>query len=150
VPPALPALLLASVVASGPIGVASSGASSTIRCDGRAAPRLHEETANVSVTRLRTERAAREDAVRACLAAIRGLRIGGGTVGERLARDPQLSREVERVVRSTRPDAPRLFADGGVALRLAVRLDGELSRLLAGADTWPSAVGPASAPGRAP
>ncbi len=156
--PALPALLVALLGAPDPAqGRASDGASSAgsaratvpgarVRCDGRAAPRLHEETANVSVTRVRTERAAREDAVRACLAAVRALPLAEGTVGDRLARDPQLERQVEDVVRAVRPNALRLFSDGGVALRLSVPLDGALSRLLVQRDTWTPAKAEPAAP----
>ncbi len=147
--PALSAVLVALLGAADPAQVrGSDGAAparvasqapasgARVRCEGKAAPRLHEETANVTVTRVRTERAAREDAVRACLAAVRALPLAEGTVGDRIARDPQLAREVEKIVRAVRPDAPRLFSDGGVALRLAVPLDGALSRLLVQRDTW--------------
>jgi hypothetical protein len=73
------------------------------------------------------------------MAALRALPLGDRTVGDRLADDPVLAREVEAVVRATRPaDAPRFFSDGGVALVLAVSLDGRLARLLTGAETWPT------------
>src|SRR5512132_3138990 len=121
------AALLVTVAAAPAPGAVRSGVDAAGRlvwCEGRAAPRLHEEAGNVSVTRLRTERAAREEAVRGCLAAIRGLRVGEGSVGDRLDRAPRQARDVEATVRSSRPvDAPRLLADGGVALRLSIPVD---------------------------
>lgn len=136
VTPALPALL--AVLFAAPAAVRSANAP-VLRCEGRAAPRLHEESSQVSVTRLRTERAARENAVRSCMAALRAMPLGDRTVGDRLAGDPVLAREIEAVVRATRPaDGPRFFSDGGAALVLAVPLDGRLARLLTGAEAWPA------------
>lgn len=113
-----------------------------VTCSGVGAPRLREEVENVAVTRAGTERAARADARRACLEALRGVVIRRGeTVGARLDRDPGAASAIERLVRSAPPRAPpRFFADGGVEVDLAVPLDGPVSRLLLAGEAAPGAV----------
>jgi hypothetical protein len=133
---ALSAALAVACLAS-PLGAAAGEARldahrRRLTCSGVGAPRLRESVGNPTVARAAAERAARRDARRACLAAVAALPLaGGGTAGERMQRDPALAREVEGVARKAKvAGVPRYFADGGVALELALPLDGALGRLL--------------------
>jgi hypothetical protein len=101
-------------------------------CSGVAPPALAEESENVAVTRLRTERAALDAAVGACMAALRTITVAPRLgAGELLDGDAALVRDLEKAVRHAPvADPPRLFADGGVAFRLAVPLDGRVGELL--------------------
>lgn len=103
-----------------------------VLCSGVAAPTLAEEAENVAVTRLRTERAALAAAVAACMSALRTLTVAPGVVaGELLDGDAALVRALEKAVRHAPvADAPRLFADGGAAVQLALPLDGKVGELL--------------------
>ncbi len=119
-----------------------------LTCNGVGAPRLRDAAGNPAVARAAAERAARRDARQACLAALAALPLrGGGTVGESMRRDASLAREVDALVRKARTTGvPRYFADGGVALDLALPLDGALGRLLRFdlPDPAPGGVAPAA------
>ena len=103
-----------------------------VRCGGTGAPSLREETGAVQVTRVGAEAAARREAHRACLAALRAVPLETGrTVGQALDGDPRLAVSVDSVLkRARRSSEPRFFSDGGVELRLEIPLDGELSELV--------------------
>jgi hypothetical protein len=103
-----------------------------VRCGGTGAPGLREAAGPVSVTRVGTERAANREALRNCMAALRRLSIETGrTVAQALDGDPGLTSSLEEVVKRVRSASePRFFTDGGVALRLEVPLDGDVSELL--------------------
>ncbi len=103
-----------------------------VRCTGVGAPSLREETENIAVTRIRTERAARREAVHGCLRALRAVPFPGrGDVGAALDADRALAAKVLGAVRRFRvPGGARYHADGGVRLDAEVPLDGALSELL--------------------
>ena len=103
-----------------------------VRCGGAGAPTLREAAGAVPVTRVGAESAARREAHRACLAALRGVAIEtGSTVGQALDRDPRLAAALESALKRVRKASePRFFSDGGVELRLEIPLDGEISELV--------------------
>ncbi len=117
-----------------------------IRCEGTGAPNLREAAGVVSVTRVGTRHAAMRDALRNCMAGLRGVSIETRrTVGQALAGDEALASAVEQAVKRSRSDGEyRFFSDGGVKLRVEVPLDGDISALL-----LPAASAPARAPGAA-
>jgi hypothetical protein len=104
-----------------------------VRCGGAGAPTLREAGGNVAVARFAAERRAKRAARQACRVAVRSLPLrGGGTAGSALDRDAALAEELEVALRRAKgAGVPRYFADGGVALELEVRLEGELGRLIA-------------------
>jgi hypothetical protein len=77
-------------------------------------------------------RAAKLDALRSCLEALRGVTLESGrTVGGALASDAALAAKVEGLVRGFRVvGTPRSFSDGGVELDVEVPLVGALSDAL--------------------
>jgi hypothetical protein len=135
------ALAGAALLAGAPAHAATPSASvdwprRTVRCTGTGAPRLREAAGDVVVARLGAERAARSAAVRSCLAALAAVPVGGATLGEALARDPELARRARRALGRYRlAGAPHFYADGGVRLAVEARLDealaGELERAAA-------------------
>jgi len=115
-----------------------------VRCTGTGAPNLKDAQGNVAVARIGAERAARLDALRNCLEAVKGVRVSGEqTVGGALAADPGLRAQVDGVVKGFQlAGKPRYFSDGGVEMDVEVPLDG------VGAVVLPAAAGaaPAGAP----
>lgn len=103
-----------------------------VLCGGTGPPNLREAAGLVAVTRAGTERAAKREALRDCLAALRGISIGTGrTVGQALSGDAGLTRSVEAVVKRFRSAGElRFFSDGGVELRVEVPLDGDIAEML--------------------
>jgi hypothetical protein len=103
-----------------------------VKCTGLGAPNLKEAGGNVAVARIGAERAAKMDALRNCMEALRGASIRtGATVGAELAGDAGLKSRVEGLVRGFRVvGAPRYFSDGGVELDVEVPIDGALSDAL--------------------
>jgi hypothetical protein len=117
-----------------------------VRCSGSGAPNLRDAQSNVAVARIGAERAAKLDAIRNCLEALKGVRISGGaTVGGAMAGDPALRSRVEGVVKGFKVvDKPRYFSDGGVEMDVEVPLDG------VGEAVLPPAPDPAARPSPAP
>ena len=103
-----------------------------VSCGGIGPPSLREGSGVVSVTRAGTERAARRDALRNCMALLRGVLIENGmTVAQALARDDALTSSLEDALKRFRSSGElRLFSDGGVELLMEVPLDGDVSALL--------------------
>lgn len=120
-----------------------------VRCGATGAPTLREASDVVSVTRVGAEGAARREALRSCMAALRGVSIATGrTVAQALDADARLASAVEAAVRRARSATePRFFSDGGVQLRVEVPLDGEISELLLPAAATGSAPSGGAAPG---
>ena len=112
-----------------------------VRCGGTGAPSLREAAGVVAVTRAGTERAARREALRSCMAALGSVLVETDwTVAQALAADTRLAASIEAVVKRVRSASePRLFSDGGVALWLEVPLDGDISELLLAARSPPAA-----------
>jgi hypothetical protein len=111
-----------------------------VRCSGAGAPNLRDAQNNVAVARIGAERAAKLDAIRNCLEAVKGVRISGGeTVGGAIAGDPGLRSKVEGVVKGFKVvDKPRYFSDGGVEMDVEVPLDGVAEAVLPPAQGAPS------------
>jgi hypothetical protein len=103
-----------------------------VRCTGTGAPNLKDAQGNVAVARIGAERAARLDALRNCMEAVKSVRLSAGsTVGEALGADAGLKAKVEGMVRGFKViDKPRYFSDGGVEMDVEVPLDGVSEALL--------------------
>jgi len=119
-----------------------------VRCTGTGAPNLKDAQNNVAVARIGAERAARLDALRNCLEAVRGVRVSGEqTVGGALAADPGLRSQVEGVVKGFQVvGKPRYFSDGGVEMDVEVPLDGVAAAVLPAASAGAAAGGGAAGP----
>lgn len=100
-----------------------------VKCTGSGAANLRDAGGNPAVARIGAEKAAKLDALRNCLEAVKGVQLDSGhTVGNALASDQALSGRVQGIVRGFRVvGAPRYFSDGGVELDVEVPLEGALS-----------------------
>jgi hypothetical protein len=88
---------------------------------------------NVAVARLGAERAAKADAVRNLLEALRGLQVtGASTPATLLEKIPDLKGRLEAVARGFKALDTRYYADGGVDLVVELPLDGPLAEALMG------------------
>ncbi len=84
-----------------------------IKCKGSGAPNLDAPT--IAVARLGAERAAKADALRNILEAIKGVKVDGtSTGGDLLKKDPALTTKVQGVAKNFRITDTRYFSDGGV------------------------------------
>jgi hypothetical protein len=98
-----------------------------VRCTGAGAPNLRDAGSNVAVARIGAEKAARLDALRTCLEAVKGITVSGGqTVGGAMGADAATRGSVEGAVRGFTVAATRYFSDGGVEVDVVVPLDGAL------------------------
>lgn len=100
-----------------------------VKCTGSGAANLRDASGNPAVARIGAERAAKLDALRNCLEAVKGVQLDSGhTVGNALASDQALAGRVQGIVRGFKVvGAPRYFSDGGVEMDVEVPLDGALS-----------------------
>lgn len=146
---ALAALCLAAAFA--PAARAESGAVDwqrrMVKCTGTGAPNLRAAGGNVAVARIGAEKAAKLDALRNCMEAVKGVTVKNGeTVGGAVAKSPALQASLEGVVKGFRQvGPPRYFSDGGVEIDVEVPLDGKLSEVL-----MPKGDGSAAAPAGTP
>jgi hypothetical protein len=103
-----------------------------VRCTGSGAANLKDAEGNPAVARIGAEKAAKLDAVRNCLATLRGIQLESGrSVGSALESDAALSGRVQGLVRGFRTvGKPRYFSDGGVEMDVEVPLEGALSDAL--------------------
>ncbi len=131
------ALGLAAALAAVPLAArAEPGAvdwqRKVVRCTGSGAANLRDSGGNPAVARIGAEKAAKLDALRSCLEALKGVQLQTGqTVGGAMASDAALSGKVEGLVRGFRVvGKPRYFSDGGVELDVEVPLEGALSDAL--------------------
>jgi hypothetical protein len=116
-----------------------------VKCSGSGAANLKDADGNPAVARIGAEKAAKLDAVRNCLATLRGVQLESGrSVGSALESDAGLSGRVQGLVRGFHAvGKPRYYSDGGVELDVEVPLEGALSdALLPG----PQGTAPAAAP----
>lgn len=126
------------LAASGPVRAAPEAAAQTIAhgavdwtaktvtATGSGAPNL--KAANVAVARLGAERAAKMDAFRNILEAVRGVRVTGSeSVGQRLDAAPAVKAKVEGVLRNFKVLDTKYYSDGGVDVVVQVPLDGVLA-----------------------
>ncbi len=118
-----------------------------VRCTGSGAANLKDADGNPAVARIGAEKAARIDALRNCLAALRGVQIESGrSVGSALESDAVLSGKVQGLVRGFRTvGKPRYFSDGGVEIDVEVPLEGALSDALLPRQPQPGAAEPVPA-----
>lgn len=145
--------LMAVALALAPVSLALAEPGSVdwqrkvVRCSGSGAPNLRDAQGNVAVARIGAERAAKLDAIRNCLEAVKGVRISGAaTVGGAMAGDPALRSRVEGVVKGFKVvDKPRYFSDGGVEMDVEVPLEGVAEAVLPPAQD--TGGRPAPAPG---
>jgi hypothetical protein len=103
-----------------------------VRCTGLAAANLRDANGNAAVARIGAERAARLDALRNCLEALKGAQLDAGrTVGGALGSDKALAAKVEGLVRGFRVvGKPRYYSDGGVEIDVEVPLQGGITDAL--------------------
>jgi hypothetical protein len=103
-----------------------------VKCTGSGAANLRDAAGNPAVARIGAEKAAKLDAFRNCMEAVKGVRLQSGqTVGGALQSDAALSARVEALVRGFKVvGSPRYFSDGGVEIDVEVPLEGALSDVL--------------------
>jgi hypothetical protein len=122
-----------------------------VKCTGTGAPNLQAAGGNVAVARIGAERAAKLDALRSCMEALKGVTVKSGeTVGGALSGTPGLQASVEGVVKGFRVvGSPRYFSDGGVEMDVEVPIEGKLSDLVMprGGAEEKAPPAPAEAPG---
>jgi hypothetical protein len=151
------AIALVAVLALPVAGIADAGAvdwgKKVVKCTGSGAGNLRDADGNVAVARIGAEKAAKLDALRNCMEALKGVQLETGkSVGSALEGDRALTGRVEGVVRGFRVvGKPRYFSDGGVEMDVEVPLEGKLSdALLPRGDVKPAAApGDSPAPGTA-
>jgi hypothetical protein len=131
------ALALAAAVAALPLAArAEAGAvdwqRKVVKCSGSGAANLRDAAGNPAVARIGAEKAAKLDALRSCMEALKGVQLQSGqTVGGALQSDAALTGKVEGLVRGFKVvGKPRYFSDGGVELDVEVPLEGALSDAL--------------------
>ncbi len=130
------AIALALSLAGAPAARAEDGKvdweRKVVKCSGSGAANLKDADGNPAVARIGAEKAAKLDALRNCLATLRGVQLESGkTVGGALESDAALSGKVQGLVRGFRQvGKPRYFSDGGVEIDVEVPLDGALSEAL--------------------
>lgn len=101
----------------------------TITATGSGAPNL--KAANVAVARLGAERAAKMDALRNILEAVKGVRISGGqSAGAAMDTSPEVKSKVEGLVQNFKVLDTKYYSDGGVDVIVQVPLDGVLLETL--------------------
>jgi hypothetical protein len=103
-----------------------------VKCTGSGAANLRDAGGNPAVARIGAEKAAKLDALRNCMEAVKGVQLDSGhTVGGALASDQGLSGRVQGLVKGFKVvGSPRYFSDGGVEMDVEVPLDGAMSDAL--------------------
>ncbi|HSM93081.1 MAG TPA: hypothetical protein VLT47_09340 [Anaeromyxobacteraceae bacterium] len=102
-----------------------------LKCTGAGAANLRAAQGNPAVARIGAERAAKLDAVRNCMEAIKGVTLQQGqTVGNALDADKALAGRVQGLVKGYKVVDKRYFEDGGVELDVEVPMAGVLSDAL--------------------
>ena len=115
----------------------------TVTATGSGAPSL--KAANVAVARLGAERAAKLDALRNILEAVKGVRIASNkTAGQAMEEKPEVAAKVEGIVKSFKVLDTKYYSDGGVDVVVQVPLDGVLTEALV-SETATSSVKAAAA-----
>ncbi len=129
------ALGLAAALAALPLAARAGAVDwqrKVVKCTGSGAANLRDASGNPAVARVGAEKAAKLDALRNCLEAVKGVQLQTGqTVGGAIASDKALSGKVEGLVRGFKVvGKPRYFSDGGVEMDVEVPLEGALSDAL--------------------
>jgi hypothetical protein len=119
-----------------------------VKCTGSGAANLRDAGGNPAVARIGAEKAAKLDALRNCLEALKGVQLDSGqTVGNALASDQALSGKVQGLVKGFKVvGAPRYFSDGGVEMDVEVPLEGAMSDALLPKQEKKEEAPPAPAP----
>lgn len=103
--------------------------SKTVIATGSGAP--NTKLPNVAAIRLNAERAAKIDAYRNILEALKGLRITTGQLGGAALGDAQVRTQVEGVIQGCKTVDTRYYSDGGVDVVVRCPLDGGIATILA-------------------
>jgi hypothetical protein len=148
-------LAFAAALAAPAAGRAESGVDwqrRVVKCTGSGAANLRDASGNPAVARIGAEKAAKLDALRNCMEALRGVQLQSGqTVGGALQSDAALTGRVEGLVRGFKVvGAPRYFSDGGVEMDVEVPLEGALSDALLPRPPAAQDASPASPTGAPP
>jgi len=114
----------------------------TVTATGSGAPSL--KAANVAAARLGAERAAKLDAYRNVIEALRGVRLAGSqTAGAAMDGSPALKSKVEGTVQGFKVVDTKYYSDGGVDIVIQGPVDGVLADALGKEAGQGSIVGPA-------
>ncbi|OGQ83292.1 MAG: hypothetical protein A2289_08260 [Deltaproteobacteria bacterium RIFOXYA12_FULL_58_15] len=100
----------------------------TITATGSGAPSL--KAPNVAVARLGAERAAKMDALRNILEAVKGVRVESGKSAGDLMSTAEVKSRVEGIVRDFKVMDTKYYSDGGVDVVVQVSIDGVLAEAL--------------------
>jgi hypothetical protein len=101
----------------------------TLTVTGSGAPSL--KAANAAAARLGAERAAKLDAMRNALEAVRGLRLSGNdNAGAAIDATPELKAKISGVIQGFKTVDIKYYSDGGVDMILTWPLDGVLAAAL--------------------
>ncbi|MBI5510165.1 MAG: LPP20 family lipoprotein [Deltaproteobacteria bacterium] len=101
----------------------------TVTATGSGAPNL--KAGNVAVARLGAERAAKMDALRNILEAVKGVRVSSNkTAGKAMEEQPEVKARVEGIVKDFKVLDTKYYSDGGVDVIVQVPLDGVLTAAL--------------------
>ncbi|MEO1171606.1 MAG: hypothetical protein AAFX94_06090 [Myxococcota bacterium] len=101
----------------------------TITVTGSGAPSL--KAPNVAVARLNAERAAKLDALRNIVEAVKGVRVSGSqSAGDAMASSGTVESKVEGIVRKFKVLDTKYYSDGGVDVIVQVNIDGVLTQTL--------------------
>ncbi len=121
-----------------------------VKCTGSGAANLRDAGGNPAVARIGAEKAAKLDALRNCMEAVKGVQLDSGhTVGGALATDQALSGRVQGLVKGFKVvGTPRYFSDGGVEMDVEVPLEGAMSDALLPKSEKPAEPKPDPAPAK--
>jgi hypothetical protein len=100
----------------------------TVLATGSGAPDL--KLPNVAAVRLNAERAAKLDAYRNILEAVKGVRLRGGSTAAAPLESAQIRTQVEGVIQGCKTVDTRYYSDGGVEVVVRCPLDGGISAIL--------------------
>lgn len=101
----------------------------TITVTGSGAPSL--KAPNVAVARLNAERAAKLDALRNIVEAVKGVRVSGSkSAGDAMSGSSSMESKVEGIVRQFKVLDTKYYSDGGVDVIVQVNIDGVLTQTL--------------------
>jgi len=100
-----------------------------VTATGKGAPNLR--AANIAQARLGAEKAAKLDALRNILAALKGVELRSGeSVGAVIEANSTVRAKIQGVVKNFQVVKTRYFSDGGVEVDVEMKLDGELTATL--------------------
>jgi hypothetical protein len=140
-------VVLVLALAALPLAAAAEPASvdwqkRVVKCTGSGVPNVKDGGTNVAAIRINAERAAKVDAQRNCLEAVKGVAVTGGqTVGGAMS-DGATRTAVEGTLRGFRETAKRYYSDGGVEVDIEVPLEGVAEAVLPKAAAAPAPAGP--------